>query len=207
MIERDGRLLVVVEATHTQGKSRASGYVQLQARDVRSGTKYVERLSPSDMIERVTMDRVDYTFLFAEGKGVVLMHPETFEQARPSRGPKRQRTTQLSLAYSASLRLQFEIPSALLGDAGAFLTDGVTVTVAKLQSGEAVSATLPDTIEAEVTACSASMKARARVVRPASKPASCTCGGCVQPGVGTERGRCARRMRGRMAASSRRRRW
>ena len=52
---------------------------------------------------------------------------------------------------------------ALLGDAGAFLTDGVTVTVAKLGSGEPVSATLPDTIEAEVTKCSASMKARADV--------------------------------------------
>lgn len=49
---------------------------------------------------------------------------------------------------------------ALLGDAGAFVTDGVTVTVAKLQSGEAVSAQLPDTIEAEVASCSASMKAR-----------------------------------------------
>ena len=81
MIERDGRLLVVVEAKHTQGQGRASGFVQLQARDVRSGTKYVERLSPSDMVERVTLDRVDYTFLYSEGKNVVLMHPQTFEQA------------------------------------------------------------------------------------------------------------------------------
>jgi translation elongation factor P/translation initiation factor 5A len=82
VIERDGRLLVVVEAKHTQGQGRASGFVQLQARDVRSGTKYVERLSPSDMVERVTLDRVDYTFLYNEGKNVVLMHPQTFEQAR-----------------------------------------------------------------------------------------------------------------------------
>jgi translation elongation factor P/translation initiation factor 5A len=85
VIERDGRLLVVVEAKHTQGQGRASGFVQLQARDVRSGTKYVERLSPSDMVERVTLDRVDYTYLYHEGKNVVLMHPTTFEQVRRSR--------------------------------------------------------------------------------------------------------------------------
>ena len=82
VIERDGRLLVVVEAKHTQGQGRASGFVQLEARDVRSGTKYVERLSPSDRVERVTMERVDYTYLFSEGKNVVLMDPTTFEQAR-----------------------------------------------------------------------------------------------------------------------------
>ena len=82
VIERDGRLLVVVEAKHTQGKARASGFVQLEAREVGSGTKYSERLSPSDMVERVTLDRVDYTFLYNEGKSVVLMHPQSFEQAR-----------------------------------------------------------------------------------------------------------------------------
>ncbi len=62
---------------------------------------------------------------------------------------------------------------ALLGDAGAFVTDGVTVTVAKLQSGEAVSAQLPDTIEAEVASCSASMKARHCVKRSALGLAAC----------------------------------
>ena len=61
------------------------------------------------------------------------------------------------------MAVQIEVPTALLGNAAPFLADGVTVTVAKLASGEAVSATLPDTIEAEVATCSASMKARACV--------------------------------------------
>ena len=168
MIERDGRLLVVVEAKHTQGQGRASGFVQLEARDVRNGSKYVERLSPSDKVERVTIERVDYTFLYSEGKNVVLMDPTTFEQARRNSSNAAPRLCLPMLLRVASHRrclplaaiAQCEVPTALLGDAGPFLSDGVTVTVAKLASGEAVSATLPDTIEAEIATCSASMKAR-----------------------------------------------
>ena len=153
----------MVEAKHTQGQGRASGFVQLQARDVRSGTKYVERLSPSDVVERVTLERVDYTYLYSEGKNVVLMDPTSFEQARRSSRnatPPRARPAHAPRFPARLLTAQVEVPTALLGDAAPFLADGVTVTVAKLASGEAVSATLPDTIEAEIATCSASMKAR-----------------------------------------------
>jgi elongation factor P len=137
VLERDGRLLEVMKAEYTQGQGRASGYVQLEARDLRTGAKHVERLRPSEAVERVQLERDDYTFLYAEGKHVVLMHPVSFEQ--------------------------LELPAALLGDAGVFLCEGVPVTVA-LHAGEVLTATLPETVEAEVASTGASMKARAQRV-------------------------------------------
>ena len=112
MIERDGRLLVVVEAKHTQGQGRASGFVQLEARDVRNGSKYVERLSPSDKVERVTIERVDYTFLYNEGKNVVLMDPTTFEQARrhAQRNATRTRTCSLAAASWLHSAAAYRVP-------------------------------------------------------------------------------------------------
>lgn len=119
-----GRLLEVLRADHTQGQGRASGFVQLEARDLRSGTKRSERLRPSDVLDRAVLNRRTLTFLFADGGSVVLMDPDTFEQT--------------------------PVPRALFGAAADFLSDGVPVTVAALDDGEVVSAVLPDTIEAVV---------------------------------------------------------
>ena len=134
VLERDGRLLEVLRADYTQGAGRASGYVQVEARDLRSGAKHVERLRPSEAVERVLLERVEYTFLYAEGKNLVLMHPQSFEQ--------------------------LELPRAMLGDAAPFVGEGVPVTLS-LHAGEPLTAALPDTIEAVVQSCGASMKARA----------------------------------------------
>jgi translation elongation factor P/translation initiation factor 5A len=73
--------------------------VQLEARDLRTGAKRTEarlarpraadaasrrsqRFRPSDAVERVAVEEQSWTFLYAEGRRVVLMHPESFEQAR-----------------------------------------------------------------------------------------------------------------------------
>ena len=71
-----------MRAEYTQGQGRASGFVQIEGRDLRTGAKRVERLRPSETVERVQLDRADYTFLYDEGKKLILMHPDTFEQAR-----------------------------------------------------------------------------------------------------------------------------
>ena len=93
--DKDGRLLEVLRFEHTHGQGRASGFVQLEARDLRSGAKRVERLRPSDAVERVQLDEQSYTFLFAEGRSITAMHPTSFEQARAMHG--------LSLSFSHCL--------------------------------------------------------------------------------------------------------
>ena len=51
-----GRLLEILKFEHTHGQGRASGFVTLEARDLRNGAKRVERLRPSDTVERVVLE-------------------------------------------------------------------------------------------------------------------------------------------------------
>ena len=54
--DKEGRLLEVMRYEHTHGQGRASGFVTLEARDLRNGAKRTERLRPSDTVERVILD-------------------------------------------------------------------------------------------------------------------------------------------------------
>lgn len=132
MVERDGKLLEVLSAMHSQGAARASGFVQLEARCLRTGAKHVEKLRPSEVVERVQLDYTEYTYLYTEGKVVVVMHPQTFDQA--------------------------ELPLSLLGPSGAFLGEGVPVTLARAPDGSVLTAALPETVEGVVASTGASMR-------------------------------------------------
>lgn len=56
IVEKGGELLEVVKYNYTQGQARASGNVQVEFRDLRSGSKSGVRLSPSDKLERAVLD-------------------------------------------------------------------------------------------------------------------------------------------------------
>jgi elongation factor P len=129
--DREGRLLEVLKYEHTHGQGRASGFVTLEARDLRNGAKRVERLRPSDTVERVILDETEYTFLFTEGNKVTAMHPDTFEQV--------------------------ELPRSVLGDAAAFLSEGCRLTVCSFGT-EVLTASLPEFVEVEVANSGPSMK-------------------------------------------------
>ncbi len=53
---KDGALLEVTKYSYTQGQARGSGHVQVEYRDLRTGSKAQERLSPSDKLERAVLD-------------------------------------------------------------------------------------------------------------------------------------------------------
>ena len=77
------------------------------------------------------MEDTDYQFLFAEGKSVTVMHPESFEQ--------------------------LELPRSVLGSSAEFLSDGVLIRVSSFGK-EILAAALPETVELEVASCGPSMK-------------------------------------------------
>lgn len=149
----DGKLLEVVKAEHTQGQGRMSGHVQLEARDLRSGSKRVERLRPSDTVERVLIARQIFTFLYNDGRAALLMHPDTFEQV--------------------------SVPHALFNGMERFLQEGGSVDVASVdgdgEAGEVVQATLPDTIQAVIKSTAASMKVRSCQRPRRQRPCSISC--------------------------------
>ena len=76
-----------------------------------------ERFRATESVERVILEEIECTYLYSDGDAHIFMHAETFEQ--------------------------ISIASEMIGDAVAFLQDGMVVSVATYED-EPISATLPE---------------------------------------------------------------
>jgi elongation factor P len=122
VIEHEGRRWTVLkQQIITPGKGGA--FIQVEMRDLRSGNKTNERWRTADTVERLMTDQKEYTYSYTDGINLVLMDPETFEQAM--------------------------IPVELMGDAAPFLQDNMQVTV-DLVEGDPVAVHLPPSVVLEV---------------------------------------------------------
>ncbi len=122
VIEHDGRRWTVLkQQIITPGKGGA--FIQVEMRDMKTGNKTNERWRTADTVERLMTDNKDYTYSYTDGDNIVLMDPETFEQAM--------------------------IPLVLLGDQAAFLQDNMAVIV-DLVEGDAVGIHLPATVVLQI---------------------------------------------------------
>ncbi len=80
VIEHDGRRWTVLkQQIITPGKGGA--FIQVEMRDLKTGNKTNERWRTADTVERLMTDNKDYTYSYTDGDNLVLMDPETFEQA------------------------------------------------------------------------------------------------------------------------------
>ena len=122
VIEHDGRRWTVLkQQIITPGKGGA--FIQVEMRDLRSGNKTNERWRTADTVERLLTEEKEYTYSYTDGRNLVLMDPETFEQTM--------------------------IPSDLLGGSAPFLQDNMQVTV-DLVEGDPVAVHLPPSVVLEV---------------------------------------------------------
>jgi elongation factor P len=122
VIEHEGRRWTVLkQQIITPGKGGA--FIQVEMRDLKSGNKTNERWRTADTVERLLTEEKEYTYSYTDGTNLVLMDPETFEQAM--------------------------IPADLLGDMAPFLQDNMAVTV-DLVEGDPVGIHLPTTVVLEV---------------------------------------------------------
>ena len=122
VIEHDGqRWTVLKQQIITPGKGGA--FIQVEMRNLKSGNKTNERWRTADTVERLQTDQKEYTYSYTDGENLVLMDPDTFEQAM--------------------------VPVALLGDAAPYLQDNMTVEL-DLVEGDAVAIHLPSTAILEV---------------------------------------------------------
>ena len=99
VIEHEGRRWTVLkQQIITPGKGGA--FIQVEMRDLKSGNKTNERWRTADTVERLMTEEKEYTYSYTDGTNLVLMDPETFEEAH--------------------------VPAELLGDAAPFLQDKMT---------------------------------------------------------------------------------
>jgi elongation factor P len=118
VIEHNGRLWVAVKIQHTQ-PGKGGAYLQVELKDIRTGTKLNERFRSSESVERVRLDEKDYQYLFSSGDDYTFMDSATFEQITVNKN--------------------------LIGDPVIYLQEGMTVTVSS-HEGDIISVNLPDTI-------------------------------------------------------------
>eukprot|EP00898_Chlorokybus_atmophyticus_P004372 jgi/Chlat1/4936/Chrsp31S04855 len=150
VIERKGRLFEVVSAHHAQ-QGRGSANVQVELRDVLDGSKFTERLRPSESVERIRLEEQQRTYLYHEGDAVHVMHPDTFEQVA--------------------------LPRSMFGEAAAFLQEGMPVTVS-IHDEDVVQASVPPQVTCTVR--ETDPYAKGQTAKPSYKPAVLTNGLTVQ---------------------------
>ncbi|MBI1364786.1 MAG: elongation factor P [Alphaproteobacteria bacterium] len=112
------KLVVVTKIEHrTPGNLRAFNQVEMQ--DIASGTKYNERFSATEMVERVRLEQKNYQYLYDEGDALIFMDAETFEQ--------------------------IPIRKEMIGEQIDFLEPNMTVEI-ESHEGRPIGVTLPETV-------------------------------------------------------------
>ena len=79
VIEHQGRLWRAIKIQHTQ-PGKGGAYLQVELKDLRSGTKLNERFRSSETVEQVRLDQKEYQYLFSDENMHTFMDTETYEQ-------------------------------------------------------------------------------------------------------------------------------
>jgi elongation factor P len=119
-----------VKIQHTQ-PGKGGAYMQVELKNLIYGRKNNVRFRSAETGERVRHDTKDFQYLYAEGDMLTFMDKETYEQ--------------------------ISLPRDLLGDASAFLQDGMDV-VMELYNEKPISVQLPDQVEATIVEADAVVK-------------------------------------------------
>lgn len=130
ILEYEGGLWRAVKIQHTQ-PGKGGAYMQVEMKNLIDGRKNNVRFRSAETLEKVRLDTKDFQFLFAEGDTLTFMDKESYEQVA--------------------------LDAGILGDAAAFLQDGMDV-VMELWEERPISVQLPDTIEALIVEADAVVK-------------------------------------------------
>ncbi|MEM8916988.1 MAG: elongation factor P [Pseudomonadota bacterium] len=123
VLDYEGKLMLVTKIDIIQpGKGNA--VIQVDMRDIRTGTKTNNRWRTQESVERVRLDEAEMQFLFADGDMLTFMDNESYEQITISRDS--------------------------IGESQIYLQDGMTCTVTTFE-GEPISVVLPQHVTLEVT--------------------------------------------------------
>ena len=131
VIEHQGSLWRAVKIQHTQ-PGKGGAYLQVELKDIRTGTKLNERFRSSETVERARLDQKEHQFLYADGAMLTFMDNETFDQ----------------ITLDQDLLGEDQIP---------FLQDNMTVTI-ESHEGNPIGVQLPDTVSLAVTEADAVIK-------------------------------------------------
>jgi len=130
IIEYEGGIWRAVKIQHTQ-PGKGGAYMQVEMKNLIDGRKTNVRFRSADTVERVRLDTKDFQYLYKDGEQLVFMDKDAYEQ--------------------------INLPADLVGDAAAFLEDGMDVTL-EMWEDRPISVALPDQVEATIVSADAVVK-------------------------------------------------
>ena len=80
LMEWDKRVWRVLKSHHVHVGGRGGAFMQVEMKDIESGTKRNERIRTEDKIERAFVDLRDMQYLYSDGSGYVFMDKESYDQ-------------------------------------------------------------------------------------------------------------------------------
>lgn len=131
VIEHKGSLWRAIKTAHTQ-PGKGGAYLQVELKDIRSGTKLNERFRASETVERAHLEQKEHQFLFTDNNIYTFMDVETYEQ----------------ISLNAEMLSENQV---------AFMQDGMTVVI-ESHEGNPIGIRLPDSIILTVTEADAVVK-------------------------------------------------
>lgn len=130
ILEHNGKLWKVAKIMHTQ-PGKGGAYMQVEMKDIKSGTKLNERFRSSETVEKARLDTKDFQYLFGDDDSMTLMDLESYDQ--------------------------ITVPKEIVGDAAPFLQDGMKIAV-ELYEENPIQAYLPETVILEIVEADAVVK-------------------------------------------------
>ena len=101
-LDIDGKLYIVLSIENIH-PGKGTPVTQLDMRRISDGVKVSERYRTTEVVERAEVDERNHTFLYSDGDGFHFMNPESYDQLTASK--------------------------EMVGDAAAYLQDGMTVSL------------------------------------------------------------------------------
>lgn len=80
LIEWDKRIWRVAKCYHVHVGGRGSAFMQVEMKDIETGTKINQRIRTDEKIERTLVELRDMTFLYQEGSNYIFMDQQNYEQ-------------------------------------------------------------------------------------------------------------------------------
>ncbi len=130
VLEHEGRLWRVAKTQHTQ-PGKGGAYMQVEMKDIVSGTKTNIRFRSAETVEKAEMAQKQMMYLYRDGEALNLMNNETYEQ--------------------------ITVDAELAGEQAKWLQENMMVEV-EMHESNPIGITLPATIEVGITEADAAIK-------------------------------------------------
>lgn len=123
VILHQDKLWIAVKTDHVK-PGKGGAYAQVELKAIVEGTKLNERFRSAETVERVELEKRDFSYLYEQGDALMFMDQESYEQ--------------------------IELPKEFVGERAAFLQDGMKVTL-EMYEERALGIRMPQHVVLEIT--------------------------------------------------------